>query len=55
MVVNVPRGTLAKFSAGMGQANIVFHVEHLFEAAFRRELQIMRRRVGIPTFALPAA
>jgi hypothetical protein len=38
MDVNVPRGTLAKFSEGMGQAKIVFHVEHLFEAGFRGEL-----------------
>ena len=38
MDVNVPRGTLAKFSEGMGQAKIVFHVEHLFEAGFRGAL-----------------
>jgi hypothetical protein len=38
MAVNVPRGTLAKFSEGIGQAKIVFHVEHLFEAGFRGEL-----------------
>jgi hypothetical protein len=39
MVVNVPRGTLAKFSEGiMGQAKIMFHVEHRFGAGFCEEL-----------------
>jgi propanediol dehydratase large subunit len=38
MDVNVPRGTLAKFSEGIGPAKIVLHVEHLFEAGFRGEL-----------------
>jgi hypothetical protein len=38
MDVNVPSGTLAKFSEGMGQAKRVFHVEHLFDAGFRGKL-----------------